>query len=286
MQTLINTATHLSDLSKAQHQPLYNQISWPEKLADTDLVMSPELLSLYNTEVFQTLTAEQINQLARLELVNFFSVNIHGERHLIAGIANRLHQQQHPAVSEYLHHFVDEENKHMACFAEYCHRYAGHIFRERSVIFPRDYAPGEEDVLFFAKALIFEELVDAYNAHMARDERLCAVSRQINDMHHREESRHRAFGRRLLVELFEQYSSSWTSETIQDVRDYLCAYLLECWKSLYNPEVYEAMGFAQAYEVRETAWNTPASQQHRKMFSAGISKFLMKHQILVEEPLL
>lgn len=284
MNTLIDTAKHLNELSKAQHQPLFEQIEWPDALADDDLVMSPELTSLYKTDYFDILTPAQINQLAMLELVNFFSVNIHGERHLIAGIAERIHQEQHPVISQYLHHFVDEENKHMACFAEFCQRYAGFIYNERGVRFAREYAPGEEDFLFFTRALIFEELVDSYNATMARDERLCAVSKQINAMHHREESRHRAFGRRLVVSIFEENSPSWNEATLQGIRDYLAAYLRESWKSLYNPEVYAALGFEQPYKLREHIWEHPATRKHRKTYSAGIIRFLIKQGILIEEP--
>ena len=286
MKTIIHTAEHLSKLSKEQHQSLFELINWPDALADDDLVMSPELLSLYGTELYDTLTPEQVNELARQELVNFFSVNIHGERHLIAGIAERLHQKQHPAINDYLHHFIDEENKHMACFAEYCQRYAGYIYRERGVVFPRDYAPNEENVLFFAKALIFEELVDGYNAYMARDKRLCDVSLQINDMHHRDESRHRAFGRCLVASLFEEYSTLWDEQTKKGVSDYLGAYLKESWRSLYNSEVYEALGFEEPYELREIIWQHPLTRSHRQRYSAGIVKFLMKHGILLEEPTL
>lgn len=284
MNTLIETAQHLSALSKTHQQTLYSHIHWPDVLADTDLVMSPELLSLYHTEVYASLAPDQVRALARLELVNFFSINIHGERHLMAGIAERIHGQQDTAVSEYLHHFIDEENKHMACFAEYCRRYAGYHFPEHSVRFPRQYAAGEEDFLFFAKALIFEELVDGYNAHMAGDVRLCDVSVQINAMHHGDESRHRAFGRRLVAELYEQYAPSWSTMTRQGIRDYLAAYLRESWKSLYNPAVYRAMGFAEANSLRESAWQAQAARAHRETYSAGIIRFLCKHDILLEVP--
>ena len=284
MNSLNETAEHLSEVSVQVHQGLLQAVDWPEALRPDDWTMSPELSSLYGTRYYDAAMEQGLPRYLLLEAVNFFSLNINGERHLIAGIADRLHRGQPLAVNRYLHHFLDEENKHMAYFAEFCKRYAGFVYPDRSVSFPRDYAPGEEDVLFFAKALIFEELVDAYNAHMANDDRLCAVARRINELHHLDESRHRAFGRRLLAQLFEQYAPQWSEDTLEGVRQYLASYLRETWKSFYNPEVYRAIGLVEPLAVRDAVYASEYARDHRRRISAGCVTFLRKHNILTEVP--
>jgi hypothetical protein len=283
MNNCIETANRLSTVSKQRQQPLLQNIDWQDKLDLTRWAMSPELISLYGTEFYEALSDEEKKQLSLLESINFFSLNIHGERHLVSGIMQRIHREQEPEISQYLHHFVDEENKHMAFFAEFCHRYAGFIYPERGIVLPRDYEPGESDFLFFAKALIFEELVDAFNARMAKDNDLHPVVQQINELHHLDESRHRAFGRQMVVNIFEQWRDCWSVEKLDEIRQHLVAYLDESWKSFYNPDVYRDLGCSEPLVLREQAINSKHSHQLRLKMSAGILQFLYQHNILVEE---
>lgn len=286
MNNCIETASRLSTVSKQRQQPLLQNIDWQDKLDLTRWAMSPELISLYGTEFYEALSDKNKKQLSLLESINFFSLNIHGERHLVSGIMQRIHREQEPEISEYLHHFVDEENKHMAFFAEFCHRYAGFIYPERGIVLPRDYEPGESDFLFFAQALIFEELVDAFNARMAKDNALHPVVQQINKLHHLDESRHRAFGRRMVVNVFEQWRNFWSVEKLADIRQHLMAYLTESWKSFYNPDVYRDLGCDEPFSIREQAMNSEHSQQLRQKMSAGILEYFYQHNILVEEIIL
>lgn len=286
MNNSIETASRLSMVSKQRQQPLLQNIDWQEELDHEHWAMSPELTSVFGTKFYERLSDLNKKQLALLESINFFSLNIHGERHLVSGIMQRIHREQDPEICEYLHHFVDEENKHMAFFAEYCHRYGGFIYPERGIALPRDHAPGESDFLFFAKALIFEELVDAFNARMAKDDNLHPVVQQINELHHLDESRHRAFGRRMVVDIFEKWRTSWSEEKLSDIRQHLMAYLGESWKSFYNPEVYRDMGCSEPLLIREQAINSKHSRQLRQNMSTGVLQFLRQHNILDEEPIL
>lgn len=287
MKTPSTVSNHLIEQSRRQHIAFFDQIHWPDSLDEQDLLMSPELLSLYQIPWFETLNEAQVRKLALLELCNFFSLNIHGERHLMAGMSARLHQQQDTNINRYLHHFIDEENKHMHCFAEFCRRYAGFIYEDGNITFPRSYAPGEEDFLFFGKALIFEELVDVYNARMAKDQRLCSLSRQINHMHHVEESRHRAFGRSMVQQMFADYATSWSEEVLQGIRDYLSRYLQHSWQGFYNTRVYAALDLHDKQDlqnIKQQAWQS--GTHHRQSCSAPIIGFLLDSHILLEEPTL
>ncbi len=283
MNNVVKTATHLSLISKQRQQPLLQNIEWQDTLDDTHWAMSPEFVSLYGTAFYDALSESQQKHLALLEAVNFFSLNIHGERYLVSGIMQRIHREQDPEVNEYLHHFIDEENKHMAYFAEFCQRYAGFIYQDRSLALPRKYAPGEEDFLFYSKALIFEELVDAFNAQMGKDTRLHPVARQINELHHLDESRHRAFGRRMVVQLFKEWAPFWSPDTLRGVRSYLAAYLQESWKSFYNPDVYRDLEFKDPLAVRKVAMASRHARELRQQMSQSLLQFFTQHEILREE---
>ena len=92
--------------------------------------MSPDLISLHGTRHWDALDEQGRRVLSFFELVNFFSINIHGERMLIEGLAKRLYRKHAETVTPYLHHFLDEENKHMFYFGRFCNQYAGKVYAE------------------------------------------------------------------------------------------------------------------------------------------------------------
>lgn len=276
----------LCEASRRDYANPYTQIEWPETVSMDDWHMSPELLSLYGTDVYERLTESERKRLSFFEAVNFFSLNIHGEKPLVEGLAHRLYAKSSGPIDAYLHHFLDEENKHMIYFGEFCMRYAGKLYPDKKLTFPRQYAPGEEDLLFFAKVMIFEEIVDAYNVRMAKDERLAPIARRINYLHHRDETRHLAFGRQLVKELFERHAPAWSPDTLRGLRDYLGNYLVATWKEYYNPDVYRDAGLNEPHAVQEAAFAYPRSRAHRKEISAGCVRYLLQHGMLTEEPCL
>ena len=185
----------------------YELIQFPESINRENWFITPELISIYGSPQWEALTDQQKKDLAFYETLNFFSINIHGEKSLLEGLGRRLYESDLPQVSEYLHHFIDEENKHMYFFGTFCAKYAGKIYADRKFNFPREYAPGEEELLFFIKVFVFEEIVDFYNLTTGKDERVDSLSRQINQNHHEDETRHLAFGRIILNDLFQKYHS-------------------------------------------------------------------------------
>jgi hypothetical protein len=262
----------------------YAYLEWPENMEIEQWYTSPELISLYGTPAYERLSEADRKRLSFYEAINFFSLNIHGEKSLIEGLAQRLYRKGNDTVSPYIHHFLDEENKHMLYFGGFCMRYAGKVYPDRKMVFARQYAPGEEDVLFFAKVLIFEELVDVYNKRMAKDERLVAIARQINFMHHRDESRHLAFGRLHLRNLFQKHSPSWPAETLDGLQEYLKNYIAATWKEYYNPAVYKDAGLDNPFDIQEETFRSDAARAHRQQISTGCIRFLMETGLISEVP--
>ena len=142
MATAAELAPRLSDASIRKAWDVYSAFDWPERLDPAaDWYMSPELISIHGTPVWDGLDETTRKRLSFYEIVNFFSFVLYGERPLVSGLMNRMYRKNTlGAVTDYLHHFVDEENKHMIMFGMFCNRYAGRIYPEKKIVLPREYA--------------------------------------------------------------------------------------------------------------------------------------------------
>jgi hypothetical protein len=211
METASALATRLSRASCKKFYDVYNAFEWPEQLQEGAWCMPPELISIYGTPVWDAMDEAQRKRLSLYEICNLFSLVLQGERLLVQGLAHRLYQSGNDKdITGYLHHFLDEENKHMVMFGEFCNRYIGKVYPEKKIALPREFAKGEEEVVFFCLAMVVEELGDYYNVVIEKDERCDPLVREINKVHHIDEARHLAFGRVYAAELFDRYSPQWS----------------------------------------------------------------------------
>ena len=283
-ETAAQLAVRLSAASVRKFWNVYTDIQWPESVDRTQWCMSPELVSIYGTELWESLNEEQQKTLSFWELVNLFSITLQGERPLVQGLTVQMYSRQGKEETNYLHHFLDEENKHMVMFAMFCNRYAGKVYPEKKLVLPKQYAPGEEDVTFFIKALVVEELGDVYNVKMMKDDRIAPIARDINYKHHYDEARHIAFGRRRLAEMFRQNRQKWSDETLTGLRTWLAAYLRANWGDFYNPTMYKDAGLPDGYKIRQMAMQHPVCRESRKRISSNLVNFFLETEILVEAP--
>lgn len=286
MESMSRLVDVLCESSRRNFHNIYDLVAWPERVEPTrDWFMSPELCSLAGTEVWDLLSPEAQKRLAFHEAVNFFSLNIHGESALMQGLAQRLYGLRTRAVSPYLHHFLDEENKHCVLFGTFCERYAGKVYPDRKVVSSATIGDaGQADFLFFAKVLIFEELVDRFNLAMSKDRRLHPIAVAINHNHHVEEARHLAFGRRMCAELWAAGRPAWGPEACAAMRAYLQQFFAVSWKEYYNPDVYRDAGLAaelagrwdacDPWALQHYGWQHPASRARRLSMSERCMSFL------------
>ncbi len=281
--TSTELAPKLSNASIKKAWDVYSAFDWPDSLPEDSWYMSPELISLYGTDVFDNLSEAEQKKLSFTELCNFFSLVLQGERPLVQGLAHRLYlKSTEPEVSEYLHHFIDEENKHMVMFGMFLKRYFGKVYPEKKVNIPRQYAKGEEDVAFLCKALAVEEYGEYYNVVMWHDDRIHPLISEINRVHHFDETRHLAFGRARLVETFHDKSSKWSSEELASFREWLVAYLQSSWGDYYNPTMYKDAGLEDGYGLRQLALEH--GKAHRQKASELLVNLLVDNGILEEVP--
>lgn len=276
-------AVKLSEASvKLSYSPM-EAISFPETMDKNQWFTAPELMTLYNQPEWVTLTEDQKKLLSFYEAVNFYSLNINGEKALIEGLAKRLYDERPAEHSRYIHHFLDEENKHMVFFGTFCMRYAGKVYADRKFNFGREYLEGEEEFLFFLKVFIFEEIADYFNVKMGQDTRLNEVAKKINYYHHVDESRHLAFGRAHLKEVWDQYSNSWGDEYKAALIPYIHQYLGSTWREYYNPDVYQDAGLKDAYDLSDRVFNSTEAKNFRIEVSKDLINYMIKCHILPED---
>ena len=282
-----DVAVRLTALSRERAWDVYRDIAWPEALTGERYCMAPELMSVWGTEYWDTLDEAQRLRLSLYECANFFSLTLQGERPLVAGLSDRLYSKRVTKEgTEYLHHFLDEENKHMVMFGMFLNRYVGKVYPEKKVALERSYAKGEEEVMFFCKALVVEELGDYYNMKMMNDARLEPIVRELNDVHHRDESRHIAFGRLHLAELAAHWLSEWSDEVRMRVQTWLAQYLKASWADFYNPSMYRDAGLPDAFKLRTAVMAHPASAALRTQASAKLVRLVLDCGLLSEAPAL
>jgi hypothetical protein len=279
-------AARLSTASVKKTWDVYSAFDWPEKIDPSAWCMAPELISLYGTSAWDELDEAGRRALSLYEVANFFSLTLHGERPLVQGLCNQMYSRQDAPVTEYIHHFLDEENRHMVMFAMFCNRYVGKVYSMKKLALPKKYAKGEEDVTFFIKALVIEELGDYYNVAMGHDDRLAPIVREVNKFHHRDEARHIVFGRKLLAEMFAHWAPQWSEETLAGVRAWLGDYLRSSWNDFYNPAVYRDAGLSDPYAARQEALAATPCREHRERVSAKLIDYFLDSGILTEAPAL
>jgi len=284
MATLREPLQRLVDSSRRTFRNPYESIDWPVSVDPTaDWFTAPELTTVHGTPLWDVIGDGARRRLAFLEALNFYSLNIHGERDLMEGLVTRLYRPDLSDAASYLHHFIDEENKHSVHFGTFCTRY-GRVYRSRQPPGAAAPATPDADLRFFAKVLVFEEIIDRFNVAQAKDERLHPIARFINQSHHAEEVRHLAFGRRVVAELWRAHRASWSSAQIDDLRRYLAQFFVTTWRQFFNPDVYRDAGFDDPWDVAERLWASEAQRELRRAFSKRIVEFLTVHEILLEDP--
>jgi hypothetical protein len=277
-------AEKLSDASLRLHYSALEAVPMPATLDKVSWFTAPELMTLFGQPEWEILSEDHKKLLSFYEAVNFYSLNINGEKALIEGLAKRLYDEGRPSEhSRYIHHFLDEENKHMTFFGTFCMKYAGKVYQDRKFHFEREYLDGEEEFLFFLKVFIFEEIADYFNVKMSNDERLVETARKINYYHHVDESRHLAFGRAYLKEVWDQFSGSWGAEYRAALSDYIGQYIHSTWREYYNPDVYVDAGIENPYDVSERVYQSETAKAFRRTVSENLVSYLKKSGIISPE---
>ncbi|MDF1782512.1 MAG: diiron oxygenase [Alcanivoracaceae bacterium] len=266
MRTLTDLSDTLSRASQKRFRNVFSDFSWPEQLDGDERFYTPELISLYGTAQYDALDYAARRKLGFYELINFFSLNIHGEKYLLAGMSDRLYRKYPAEISRYIHHFIDEENKHMSLFGNFCSRY--HRVYPDKKFYTGDKAKNAyEDILFFSKVVVFEEIVDYYNLTLANDEKVHPLVRDINRYHHEDEVRHLAFGRKIVADLFAECRDDLSDGDLAFIEEHVYEYFLATMKEYCNPYAYRDTGIRATYEAYRAATASDAWRDRLALLS-------------------
>ncbi|HJD83559.1 diiron oxygenase [Kitasatospora aureofaciens] len=278
IEPIVLDLERLENLAESGYYNPYSMFDWPDAIEPGMPWMSESLTTLAGTEMWDELTREQQIALTKYEAINFFSLNIHGIRELLNDVVMRIHERTYADVSEFLHHFIGEENEHMWFFAQFCLRYGGRLYPAQPALKAdsvEHLSTVARELIVFARILIFEEIVDYYNAHMATDQSLPVIAREINRVHHQDESRHVAFGRMIFTNLLAQVAKRDPNE-VPVVAEYLESYLQYSIATLYNPAAYRDAGIPDALALRRRALEHPARIEAHEQVLKRTRKFLSK----------
>jgi hypothetical protein len=277
------TMTRLIQLSVDRHYNPYVDFKWPGSLPFDQYWMGPELLTVHGTDYAARMSEEQLMCLSRWESINFYSLSMFGERDLAEVVLQHIHYPAYRNESEYFHHFIEEENKHMWFFSQFCLRYGGKFYEQKAVKYSSSNDPETRSYINFAKIMIFEEIGNFYNIRIRDDERVPEFIRYLNRIHHQDESRHIAMGRELLKLLHRKLTKKCNVEALAGIEQYLKRYMRSSIESLYCPAVYIDAGLPDAYKLRSELLAHPVREEfHEKVLSHTTSFFIGSGLFLTE----
>lgn len=253
----------LVSLSRERHINTFAQIEWPDSLPDDQWWLPPELLSVHGTEHAETMPEQQLKLLSKWECINQFSLNVEGERELLSALSAQLYAPDLPHIDTYIHHFIDEENKHLWFFAEFCRRYGGKVYSSKKVnVASERFCREMEFFLLFARILIFEEIGGYYNVIAGGDERVTPFVRMIHQIHHADEARHITFGRTILSQSKDIAFAAAEPAEREAAVAHLQRYLQISVESLYQPAMYRDSGMEAGVALRRKLLAHPARREH------------------------
>lgn len=271
----------LIESSDAAAEPPFQRVRFPETLDTQRLAMPEELLSLYHHPVYAGLDAQQRWRLSLLETINFFSINLHGERALVGGLEQRLYRCRAPwdgyEASRYLQRFIHEENSHTHMLAEYCHRYHGRVMPDMAMALDAQaLSPAGEDLLFYGRTFVLEGFLSYLNLRVMRDETLEPTTRAVHHAHHGDESRHVAFDRAVLRAIVEQLREQGRDDECRRVADALDRYRQVALRRLYNASIYRAIGLQGGVQLASEARALPARHAIETRWMQTTTDFLAR----------
>lgn len=136
------------------------------------------------------------------------------------------------------------------------------------------------DFLLFARTLIFEEIVDYFNARMGKNTALHPLIQHLNRQHHVDESRHVAFGREITRYLYRPLARRADREMIEA---YLKRYMTHSIDLFYQSAVYADAGLPQPFKLRNEIRRHPGRRAHHRRFLARSPNFFVQEGVFRDD---
>ena len=159
-------------------------------------------------------------------------------------------------------------------FAEFCNRYGPKIYATKAIPYSQFHEDDIQAFVAFARILISEEIGDFYNVRMLRDERLPPIVRNINRIHHMDETRHITMGRNLVETLWRNIQHKYSKNVIHDIVMSLSRFMIYYLQSFYNPSAYKDAGLEDPYAWRSRLVESESRKAfHRRVLTRSFRFF-------------
>ena len=239
--------------------------------ADPDLLWVPEhRATLYGTPLWERLTHEQRVELTRHEAASQCSLGIWFET-LFMAMLLRHHYDQDQVDAHARHTLTEiaEECRHSIMFARFleatgCPDYGPGTRLHRT---GRPFKALVNPTVMFAGALFVEELLDAMQREVLKDDSVQPLLRQVSRIHVVEEARHIQFAR---AEVARSVAALGRTELLV-TRIVTTGTVVEVLRALVPPRVYRSVGLdpREAYAAREANphWRAAKGDWSRKVIA-------------------
>jgi P-aminobenzoate N-oxygenase AurF len=216
-------------------------IDWDQPLDEGKFFLPEHRLSLYGTDLYNSLTPEQRILLSREELAASLAAGVWTEHilmHLVSRYAYKrdiTSPQVQFAITE-----VADEVRHMIMFAKLVEKigsqfYEVHPKTLRSGLLLKTFAPVPA---LWAMILLTEEFFDRFQREQAADESIQPIVRAVARIHVVEEARHISFARTEL----ERFVPTLSKRRLEMLRNFLANVVKSIRHDRYNPEMYRRAG--------------------------------------------
>ena len=182
-------------------------------------------------------------EVSRFVLAGIHSACAHAERRFVAAAADARAHEHVP----FLLQLITEESEHADAFAAFAEAACGGLLPDRIVVLGVPAADAR--ALLLLRLLVAEEIVDALDLALARDERVHPAVRALHAAHHADEARHLAVGRSASAALVASASEP------EALRRELSASVAASWRAAFPVEALRRAGLPHPAAARDAMWN-------------------------------
>ena len=217
------------------------EVDWAHPLVDGKWGITPERISIYGTELWDSLTLEQQITLSNHEAGSMVSAAVWFELMLMQVMLRDLYDDDmkgahmHYALTE-----VADECRHSTMFGKTTTKLDVPAYGPAPKIHAagRLYVKHVKGPAAFAGILVVEEILDVWQREMMNDERVQPLMRQISRIHVIEEARHMSFAR----EEVRRGMHGLSRRQLMTQRAMVAHVVTLVTKALVNSQVYASVG--------------------------------------------
>ncbi|WP_300010030.1 diiron oxygenase [Pseudonocardia sp.] len=256
-------------------------IEWDAPLLDGKWGVPEHRVSLYGTELWDTLTDEQRRTLSVHELCSVARIGLWFEMILMQMLLRYSYDRDPRSRHiQYALTEIADECRHSIMFAKMNAHCGVPDYRPRRLVHElgRFFKAVASGPAMFAGTLFVEEILDQLQREAMRDDTVQPLTRMVNKIHVTEEARHVRYAREELVRLMPR-----TNAAERALANYLTAriaYVVA--KNLIHRDVYASVGIDPAVGYRAAQ----ANPHHREMLRWSARKLVpfLREQKLVGGP--